>query len=78
MSLHPHGHIQPWERCLQNPGGPEEELLLALLVAQLHLGRMDWSLSDSLLDQSVAHPQYCYNQGYSMMQMGDTKLKEVK
>lgn len=38
MGLHPHDHIQPWERYPQGPGGPGEELLLALLVAQLNQG----------------------------------------
>lgn len=79
MGLHPRDHIQPWERYPQGPGGPEEELLLALLVAQLNQGgSMDWTLSGSLLDQSAAHPLCQYDQGCTMVLMGDMKLREVK
>lgn len=38
MGLHPRDHIQPRERYPQGPGGPEEELFLALLMAQLNQG----------------------------------------
>lgn len=78
MGPHPHDHIQPWERYPQGPGGPEEELLLALLVAQLNQRFMDWTLSGTILDQSVAHPPCHYDRGYSMVRMGNMKLKEVK
>ena len=67
--LHPCDHIQP-----QGPGGREEELLLALLVPQLNQGSKDWTLSGSLLDQSAAPPLCQYDQGYSMVRMGDMKL----
>lgn len=74
MGLRPRDHIHAWERCPQGPGGREEELLLAFPVAQLKQGSKDWTLSGSLLDQSAAPPLCQYDQGYSMVRMGDMKL----
>lgn len=39
---------------------------------------MDRTLSGFLLDKSATHPLCQYDRGYSMMRMGDMKLKEVK
>lgn len=39
---------------------------------------MDWILAGSLLDQSAAHPLCQYDQGCTMVLMGDMELKELK
>lgn len=60
MGLHPRDHIQPWERYPQGPGGPEEELLLALLVAQLNQGGPWIGLYLALFLTSLRHTR-CAN-----------------